>query len=745
MFRNPLRTVLVLLLVGAAMSVCAPRAGAQAAPGEGPGGPILLAVDDGDPFGRYYAEILRAEGLNEFTVAGLGALDPQTLSGYSVVLLASPNVSGPQAAALSGWVTGGGNLVAMRPDARLAGLLGLGADGGDLDDGYVAVDTSTAPGAGITGATMQFHGRADRWTLAGASPVATLYGNATSSTGSPAVTLRDVGAAGGQAAAFTYDLARSVVYTRQGNPAWAGQERDNNTPRRSDDLFFPDWVNLDKVAIPQADEQQRLLANLITRMSADRMPLPRFWYLPRGEKAAVVMTGDDHDSTAGSKQQFEGFKLASPPGCSVADWGCVRSTTYAFPDTKIMTDAEAAAYRAAGFEIGLHPTVTGGIGCTDFTEASLASAWDAQLASFRSTWPSLPTPRTSRTHCVVWSDWATQAKVERARGVRLDTNYYYYPAEWVQDRPGLFTGSGFPMRFADANGSLIDVYQAATQITDELSGPPWPYVPAHIRALLDRALGPEGYYAVVTTNMHTDTGDHAGANAIVAEAAQRGVPVVSADQMLDWLDGRNGSSFQGLSFAGGQLRFGIARAATARGLEAMLPASGGGGGILGLTRDGVPVATTLRTVKGVDYLVFDAAPGAYVASYPPTGPAALAASKPRRRDRKAPRVKLKRKSIRISKRGVVTLRLKCPRSERQCVLNVRLRGKGKRLLAKSKSKFVVGGGKTKKLRLKLPKAARAKIARKGSMRAVVVIRAHDAAGNRRTTKIRIRLLAPRRR
>ena len=75
---------------------------------------------------------------------------------------------------------------------------------------------------------------------------------------------------GGHAAAFTFDLARSIVYTRQGNPAWSGQERDGNGPIRSDDLFFgaaagdvqADWVDLNKVAIPQADEQQRLLANL---------------------------------------------------------------------------------------------------------------------------------------------------------------------------------------------------------------------------------------------------------------------------------------------------------------------------------------------------------------------------------------------------------------------------------------------------------------------------------------------------
>src|SRR5262249_56182126 len=113
-----------------------------------------------------------------------------------------------------------------------------------------------------------------------------------------AVGMRSVGTLGGQAAAFTYDLARSVVYTRQGNPAWAGMERDGTAPIRSDDMFFgpasfdnePNWINLTKVAIPQADEQQRLLANLLPLMNPDRKPLPRLWYLPRPNKALVVLT-----------------------------------------------------------------------------------------------------------------------------------------------------------------------------------------------------------------------------------------------------------------------------------------------------------------------------------------------------------------------------------------------------------------------------------------------------------------------
>ena len=89
------------------------------------------------------------------------------------------------------------------------------------------VNTGNAPGAGITSASMQFHGTSDRYLPLGATTVATLYSASGTATLNPAVTLRSVGSSGGQAAAFTYDLARSVVYTRQGNPAWAGQERDS--------------------------------------------------------------------------------------------------------------------------------------------------------------------------------------------------------------------------------------------------------------------------------------------------------------------------------------------------------------------------------------------------------------------------------------------------------------------------------------------------------------------------------------
>jgi hypothetical protein len=750
------------LTLGAALAVAAlmswtPVAGAQS-PADGPGGPILVVTDPGT-FGSYYAEILRAEGLNEFAVANKSALNPSTLASYDVVLLAETGLDDAQAAVLSSWVQGGGNLIAMRPDVRLAGLLGLGAKSSALEDAYIGIDTSSPPGAGITSATMQFHGLADRYALNGARAVATLYSNASTATTNPAVTLRAVGS--GEAAAFTYDLARSVVYTRQGNPAWSGDERDGQAPRRSDDLFFgakpgdikPDWVDFNNIAIPQADEQQRLLANLIEQMNVDRKPLPRFWYLPSGYKAAVVMTGDDH-AHGGTVGRFNSFDAASPVGCSVDDWQCVRGTSYAYPND-LPSDAQAAHYQALGFEIALHLHVSSGNSdCNDFPDApTLDEDLSSQMSAFHQAWPSLSTPTTTRTHCIVWSDWSTEAEVEAARGFRLDANYYYWPASWVNNRPGLFTGSGMPMRFADRNGALIDIYQAATQLTDE-SGQT---IATHINKLLNNALGSPGYYAVITANMHTDDDASQGAQDILAEALLRGVPVVSARQMATWLDGRNSSAFGSIAFTNGNtLTFSVSQAPGARNLQGMVPTHSANGVLQSLTRNGSAVPTTTRTIKGIEYAFFGAAGGNYAATYtggtaPAGGTGAGAGSATGRTGSSSsgntrnsggslPRVKVSPRKVRASRTGIVALRVSCPRTARHCRVNLDLRRAGRRL---AQELVVVGGGKTARVRLQLSRNARAQLKRSRALFVDAVAAARDDAKRHATTTTRIRLLAPR--
>jgi hypothetical protein len=611
---------LILLVLVAFFWLIGLASAARAAgdPAQGPGGPILVVTSGSSTFGKYYAEILRTEGFNAFAVADITTVSASTLATYDVVVLAKMPLDsdGAQVTMLTNWVNGGGNLIAMAPDAQLAPLLGLTATGGTLSNGYLLVDTSSSPGKGIVNQTIQFHGPANQpgavlYTLNGATPVAMLYSNASTATSNPAVTLRGFGT--GKAAAFTYDLAASIVYTRQGNPAWAAQERDGVAPIRSDDKFFgaaaadvqPDWVDLNKVAIPQADEQQRLLANLILEMNSVKKPLPRFWYFPNGKKAVVIMTGDDHGN-GGTFGRFQQFKSLSPPGCSVANWECVRGTSYMYPTTPI-TDAQVAGFVADGFEVGIHINT----GCGDFTRSSLQANYDAQVPQFQAAFPSAGPLRTQRHHCIAWSDWSSGAEVQLSKGMRLDTSYYYWPPSWVNDVPGMFTGSAMPMRFVKLDGSFIDVFQAATQMTDE-SGQVYPYT---VNTLLDRALGDEGYYGAYTVNAHTDVATEVESDTVVASAQARGVPIVSAQQMLTWLDARNASSFGALGFNAGVLTFTVTRDAAANGLQGMLPMRSGIQLLSTITRGGNPVTFTVSAVKGVDYAFFSATGGAYSATY----------------------------------------------------------------------------------------------------------------------------------
>ena len=324
------------------------------------------------------------------------------------------------------------------------------------------------------------------------------------------------------------------------------------------------------------------------------------------KKAVILMTGDDHGTDNGTKTILDMLIAQSPAGCSVGNWECYRATSWLYTDSGL-TNAQALAYQNQGFEMGVHVTTN----CENWTPQTLDPFFTNDLADFAAKYTGILPQNTNRTHCLVWTDWATHPKVEFNHGIRLDETYYYWPPapDWIANRPGFMTGSGFPMRFADLDGSVIDVYQAATHLVNETDN-----TSNSIDSLLDKALGPEGYYGVFGT--HYDYTDQF-ATTILNSARAHGVSLISARQLLTWLDGRNSSSFGNPTWNGTQLGFSIAVGAGTNNLYTMIPNQTTGGHLISLTINGASVTFTVETIKGRSYAVFRAANGNAVATYAP--------------------------------------------------------------------------------------------------------------------------------
>lgn len=573
---------------------------------DGKGGPILVVTSSTNKFSAYTAEILRSEGINYFTVADINALDSGLLASYKYVLLGSASLNSGQVQALTDWVSAGGSLIAFKPDLQLAPLLGITDGGSIISDGYIKVDTTNAPGKGIVSDTIQYHTAADRYGLAGASSVAALYSDASTATLNPAVTLHNVG--NGHAAAFAYDLPKSIVALHQGNPAWANNDPSliGNDAFRPDSLFHKtgqtDWLNVSKASIPQADEQQRLLVNILNSMSASNGPMPHYWYLPHGYKAALVMTSDDHGTSNGTSNFLSQVSLQSTPGCSVRDWTCPRAGSLIYTGGGLST-TNATSFEKNKFPLGVHVQTN----CQTPTIPNLTSAFQTQISAFTSTYPSVSPQQFGRIHCYIWEGFAEVPKIDEQFGIRYTMEYEWFPQSWTGSNTGAITGSYQAMRFADTDGAMIDVYNAPTDLDYEND-------PSNttINADLAGATGPQGYYGIFGTHYDfTNTYQ----NLLLASAMQYDVPIISAEQARIWKDAQSNSTFDILSSSSYQVKFKPQVAEGGEGAVAVLPLTSSNGALISLKADGATVSYTNTTIKGVDYAVFDAKPGTYVATY----------------------------------------------------------------------------------------------------------------------------------
>jgi hypothetical protein len=575
--------------------------------------PVLVLSDgaSANPFGNYFTEIMRGEGLMGFEHrdrASLAAEDHPALHSYAAILLAEMSLTANERELLRDYVARGGVLIGARPESGLGDVFGIEFAGNRPERmlQYFAVDPSARAGAGITQGPLQYHGVAANYNLQGATALAHLYANANTASSYPAVTTHQFGE--GRAIAFAFDPAKSVVLTRQGNPEWANTEGDGVPEYRPHDLFTRTdgrtYYDVERMAIPHADELQRFLVNAI--VDAAPAPMPRLWYLPGKHKTMMINTGDGEDNYGAQFNQILN---------DAASYGGTFSVYLRDVGVHNTTAAQEAAWRAAGHEVGVHMYADGaeGLGAVPY----MTYAYDRVVSALENKFGH--TARTARNHTIDWTGWVDMARIEANRGTQLDTNYYHYlNASKVNPLTanGYFTGSGLPQRFIDENGELLDIYQAATQWTDEwFANPGLTAAQAvNIMTTMFETAEREGYYSAFVNNIHPVRyygGDITSqwAHAIWKYCQDRNIPMWSAEKLLDFTLARSASQFENIVHSPGTLAFDFIAGAAGLDLTLMLPIDWGGEKLSTLYLDGSPIEWIVDEIKGIDYAMFTTAVG----------------------------------------------------------------------------------------------------------------------------------------
>ncbi len=602
--------------------------------------PILILTAEGgaNVFSPYLAEILSAEGLAAFQVAPMSALGPDLVAQVDLIVLAEGALSTTQRETLEAFVRAGGRLVAMRPTAELAPLLGVEPASGATEEGYWIVDTYHPYGRGISEQPLQFHGRADHYTLAGARPIAWLTDRVGAERRRPAVCVHPVGQ--GQAVLWAFDLAKSIVYMRQGNPALANRPEPSWSGLRAVNMFV-DWVDLERLPIPQADEAQRLLANILTGLSQGRRPLPRWWYFPATTPGVLIATGDNHasyfeaaDTLLRIVEQYRGqFSVYyTPQEISYLSRAGRRALYRAAPVPWVgdrLIDrfhsppaSSVNEWRGRGHEWALHPYV-------DETSVvpGLEAGWLHYWRQFTGQGYG-PVPPTVRTHRIIWSGWVETARVQASFGMRLNLDYYHWgPLFQRPDQSwawGYLTGSGLPMRFINEQGRVLKIYQLLTELADDhmlelrwgnevrgIANLPAAEAVAVSRALIGAAAA--RYPSALVGQFHVDPfltellyrqRAETFLEGTLAAAVEHNLPIWSAERFLYFSEARAAAGLDQVTWDAASRRLGFTTRFgrdSGEPLELLIPLTHQGFRLVTITADGARAPYAERRVGGVAY------------------------------------------------------------------------------------------------------------------------------------------------
>ena len=574
----------------------------------------ILVLADKAHFGQYTSEILRAEGFNHFAVDSTGNhLDADRLKRFDVIVLTHQELTEDMARLFEQYVGEGGNLIAFRPDKKLQRLFGLKDKSSVSHGGYVAIDTMQGAGRGLIGNNLIIHGDVDHYDADGATVVARLTGTGDSAAGMPAVVHNAVGK--GQAMAFLYNLPESVVFTRQGNPESAGQEKDGILGIRAMDLFTHGFVDTTQNTLNPADEQMRLLSHGIEQMSIAAKPFPRLWYFPDSLNCVVTLNNDGEDSH--EEEFLKQFSDVAAHGASM---------TLYVKEPQFISPAKVAEWVKDGFEISGHPDDTRQAKLPDWkTMDSVYTVLKGRLSEMYG----IPVMETVTNHWFVWvgndtdgqKNFAAQAEIESLHGVRLDCNYAHYDNGSDQGhflgqmgyRQGNYTGTGLTMKFANQKGALIDIYQQLNNVYDQQymeHKDPDGYFNA-FRGIMDRSLNNE-VYSGISVRAHNNEYffSEVPLMKMLDYAKERHVPVWNELTWLQFLQAKDDATFSDIRWSDERLTFSLlSKEKFFRSLSTLVPNEFGTHHVKAVRINGKEAAFDVVRIKGSAYARFYVMPG----------------------------------------------------------------------------------------------------------------------------------------
>ena len=567
--------------------------------------PILLLARQ-ENFGTYIGEILKAEGFNEFTVDSIssGKINGSYLDQFNLVVLADQESDHGFSDAIREYAGRGGSVIAVEPVDRLRDIFGIGTDNGTENYTFLAIDTASVTGSSLTGKLIQMHVPCLKFSAGKGEAVAWFCKDLKHDPTFPAVVKYKYGK--GHTAAFLYNLQENIVLTRQGNPLSAGLEKDGIPGLRAMDLFTDGWVESSDNRINQADQQMSLLSGLIEEMASYTGPLPRLWYFPDSLKCLVTLTNDG---------EFRGEKDFDIQFRDVDSLGAAMSL-YVLQTEKV-TRTWARDWTSRGFEISGHP---------DATAFANSPSWhimdSVQTAKQNEIFGLYGLKmNTVVNHWFVWCgndatgkpEFAAQAEIEAGHGISMDINYAHYDNNSSRGHflgplgtdQGNFTGSGLPMRFAASTGKIIDIFQHLNNVYDQQ------YTENHdpegffqcFRGLMDRSLN-DGIFSFISIKAHNDEYYFSKVPLLrmLAYARSKGVPVWTADHLLNFLRAKDEAAFSGINWQRDRLSFMFgASARTGSDLTFMVPRTFNNKAIRQISIDGKIAYVVIREIRGISY------------------------------------------------------------------------------------------------------------------------------------------------